>query len=200
MNALLAGPNLSPSAFTLSDCSRQNIIMQIMPGGACRALIVCVRRRLAVITPANKAVSQACFAAPAMADQYLRRRSPPSPNHPRPDHHGHPRHRHHHDLGKKDVRSNLGLIGNQVKASKEVQMKYKPKTLLRDCYSQVLGPRCYLPKFTDCLCRHSDAWVCLHPHLSRQATKSYLEGGNASDPVDFSPKAHAPPRKSTAQP
>jgi hypothetical protein len=53
------------------------------------------------------------------------------------------------------------------------------KALLWDCYGQVLGPRCYLPKLADCLCRHPDAWIRLHPHFIWQATESYLEGGNA---------------------
>ena len=50
---------------------------------------------------------------------------------------------------------------------------------LRCCYHQILRPRRHLPKFANGRCRHSDAWVCLDPHLSRQAAKSYVERGNA---------------------
>src|SRR5690349_1840089 len=57
------------------------------------------------------------------------------------------------------------------------------KALLWDCYGQVLGPRCCLSKLADCLCRHPNAWVRLHPHLIWQAAESYLEGGNAFGPV-----------------
>jgi hypothetical protein len=50
---------------------------------------------------------------------------------------------------------------------------------LRGCYHQILGPRRHLPKFANGLCSHSDVWVHLHPHLIWQATKSYVERGNA---------------------
>src|SRR6266567_9287829 len=65
----------------------------------------------------------------AMRKSVFNAAQPPSPNHHRRDHHGH--RRHHHDLGKKDARSKccLGLIGSQVKASEEAQMKYKPKSI-----------------------------------------------------------------------
>jgi hypothetical protein len=51
---------------------------------------------------------------------------------------------------------------------------------LRCCYHQILGPRRHLPKLSNGLCRHSDAWVYLDPHLIRQATKSYVERGKIS--------------------
>jgi hypothetical protein len=51
--------------------------------------------------------------------------------------------------------------------------------LLRGCYHQILGPRRHLPKFANGHCGHSDVWVRLHPHLTWQATKSYVERGNA---------------------
>ena len=35
----------------------------------------------------------------------------------------------------------------------------------------------------NCLCRHPDAWIRLHPHFIWQATESYLKGGNAFRPV-----------------
>jgi hypothetical protein len=60
---------------------------------------------------------------------------------------------------------------------------------LRCCYHQILGPRRHLPKFANGRCRHSDAWVCLDPHLSRQATKGYMERGNA-----FGLVSHEAPR------
>jgi hypothetical protein len=50
---------------------------------------------------------------------------------------------------------------------------------LRGCYRQILGPRLHLPKFANGLCRHSDVWVRLDPHLIWQATESYLERSNA---------------------
>jgi hypothetical protein len=46
-------------------------------------------------------------------------------------------------------------------------------------YHQILGPRRHLPKFANGHCGHSDVWVRLHPHLTWQATKSYVERGNA---------------------
>jgi hypothetical protein len=53
------------------------------------------------------------------------------------------------------------------------------KALLWDCYGQVFGPRLYLPKLADGLCRDPDVSIRLHPHLIWQATESYVEGGNA---------------------
>jgi hypothetical protein len=50
---------------------------------------------------------------------------------------------------------------------------------LRCCYHQILGPCRQLPKFANGRCRYSDAGVCLDPHLTRQASKSYVERGNA---------------------
>jgi hypothetical protein len=50
---------------------------------------------------------------------------------------------------------------------------------LRCCYRQILGPRRHLAKLANGLCRHSDIWVHLDPHLIWQATKSYVERGNA---------------------
>jgi len=51
--------------------------------------------------------------------------------------------------------------------------------ILRCCYHQILGPRRHLPKFAHGCYRHSDIWVRLDPHLTWQATKSYVERGNA---------------------
>ena len=51
---------------------------------------------------------------------------------------------------------------------------------LRSCYHQILGPRRHFPKFTNCRCRHSDVFFRLNPHCTWQATKSYVERGNAS--------------------
>src|SRR5262249_4101603 len=71
---------------------------------------------------------------------------------------------------------------------------------LRGCYRQILGPSRHLPKFSNSLCRHADAWVHLDPHLIWQATKSYVERGNA-----FRLKSHkglpqtAPSRLPTAR-
>jgi hypothetical protein len=50
---------------------------------------------------------------------------------------------------------------------------------LRGFYHQILGPRRHLAKLANGLCRHSDIWVHLDPHLIWQATKSYLERGYA---------------------
>jgi len=50
---------------------------------------------------------------------------------------------------------------------------------LRRCYHQILGPGRNLSKLANGLCRHSDVWVHLDPHLHWQATKSYVERGNA---------------------
>lgn len=50
---------------------------------------------------------------------------------------------------------------------------------LRGWYDQIVGPRRYLPKFADRLCRHPDVWVCLYPHATWQAAESYVKGGNA---------------------
>ena len=41
------------------------------------------------------------------------------------------------------------------------------------------GPCRHLPKFTNGRRGHSDVWVRLDPHLTWQATKSYVERGNA---------------------
>jgi hypothetical protein len=43
---------------------------------------------------------------------------------------------------------------------------------LRCCYHQILGPRRYLPKFANSLCRHAGAYVPLNPHLGWQATEA----------------------------
>src|SRR4051812_37302377 len=51
--------------------------------------------------------------------------------------------------------------------------------ILRCCYHQILGPCRHFPKLANGRCRHSDIWVRLDPHLTRQATKSYVECGNA---------------------
>ena len=51
--------------------------------------------------------------------------------------------------------------------------------ILRCCYHQILGPGRHLPKFANGCYRHSDIWVRLDPHLTWQATKSYVERGNA---------------------
>ena len=51
--------------------------------------------------------------------------------------------------------------------------------ILRCCYHQILGPGSHLPKFANGCYRHSDIWVRLDPHLTWQATKSYVERGNA---------------------
>jgi hypothetical protein len=50
---------------------------------------------------------------------------------------------------------------------------------LRRCYHQILGPRRHLAEFADGLCRHGNARFHLDPHTTRQATKSYVKGGNA---------------------
>src|SRR5262249_11819446 len=71
---------------------------------------------------------------------------------------------------------------------------------LRGCYRQILGPSRHLPKVSNRLCRHADAWVHLDPHFIWQATKSYVECGNA-----FRLKSHkglpqtAPSRLPTAR-
>src|SRR3954465_14393916 len=51
--------------------------------------------------------------------------------------------------------------------------------ILRCCYHQIFGPGRHLPKFADGCYRHSDIWVRLDPHLTWQATKSYVECGDA---------------------
>ena len=51
--------------------------------------------------------------------------------------------------------------------------------ILRCCYHQILGPGRHLPKFANGCYRHSDIWVRLDPHLTWQATKSYVERGDA---------------------
>ena len=51
---------------------------------------------------------------------------------------------------------------------------------LRGYYRQILKPRRHFAKFADGFCQHGDALIYLNPHRSRQATKSYLERGNAS--------------------
>jgi len=51
--------------------------------------------------------------------------------------------------------------------------------ILRCCYHQILGPGRHLPKFANGFYRHSDIWVRLDPHLTWQATKSYVERGDA---------------------
>src|SRR5258705_10334605 len=51
--------------------------------------------------------------------------------------------------------------------------------ILRCCYHQILGPGRHLPKFANGCYRHSDIWVRLDRHLTWQATKSYVERGNA---------------------
>jgi len=50
---------------------------------------------------------------------------------------------------------------------------------LRGDYHQSLGPRRHLAKFANGLCRHSNVWVDLDPHLNWQATKSDVKRGNA---------------------
>jgi len=46
----------------------------------------------------------------------------------------------------------------------------------RSCgvYNQILGPRRHLPEFADGLCRHGNARFHLNPHMTWQATKSYV--------------------------
>src|SRR5207342_3707941 len=51
--------------------------------------------------------------------------------------------------------------------------------ILRCCYHQILGPGRHFPKFANGCYRHSDIWVRLDPHLTWQATKSYVERGDA---------------------
>jgi hypothetical protein len=46
------------------------------------------------------------------------------------------------------------------------------------CYHQILGPRRYLPKFSNGVCRYSEIFVCLNSHLIWQAAKSDVERGN----------------------
>jgi len=50
---------------------------------------------------------------------------------------------------------------------------------LRRCYYQILGPRCRLQEFANGLCRHGNAWLRLDPHMSGQATESYVERADA---------------------
>jgi hypothetical protein len=50
---------------------------------------------------------------------------------------------------------------------------------LRDAYHCIFGPRRHLAEFADGLCRHGNARFHLDPHTTRQATKSYVKGGNA---------------------
>src|SRR5262252_3813408 len=45
---------------------------------------------------------------------------------------------------------------------------------LRRCYHRILGPRRHLPEFADGLCRHCNAGFHLNPHITWQATKSYV--------------------------
>jgi hypothetical protein len=47
------------------------------------------------------------------------------------------------------------------------------------CYHQILGPCRHFPKLANGCYRHSDVSVRLDPHLTWQATKSYVERGNA---------------------
>ena len=39
---------------------------------------------------------------------------------------------------------------------------------------QILGPRCHFPQFVNGLCGHGNAPLRLDPHMTRQATKSYV--------------------------
>src|SRR5437016_1413903 len=70
-------------------------------------------------------------------------------------------------------RPRKGMVGPTVSA-RSFGMAF-----LRCCYHQILGPRRHLPKFANGLCRYSDVWVHFDPHLIWQATKSYVERGNA---------------------
>jgi hypothetical protein len=45
---------------------------------------------------------------------------------------------------------------------------------LRRYYHQILGPRRHLPELADGLRRHCNAWFRLNPHMTWQATKSYV--------------------------
>jgi hypothetical protein len=47
------------------------------------------------------------------------------------------------------------------------------------CYRQILRPGRHLPKFADALRNRLDARVHFNPHLIWQATKSYVERGDA---------------------
>jgi ABC transporter substrate binding protein len=70
---------------------------------------------------------------------------------------------------------------------------------LRRGYHQILWPHRYFAKLADVFCRHADVSIHLNPHGSRQATKSYLERGNASGPIShvvFAPIGTADCRKS----
>src|SRR5207245_3985978 len=62
--------------------------------------------------------------------------------------------------------------------------------LIRGCYYQILRPRRHFAQFADGFCRYADALVHLNPHRGRQATKSYVERGNASG---FIPHFALPP-------
>jgi hypothetical protein len=44
---------------------------------------------------------------------------------------------------------------------------------------QILGPRCHFPQFANGLCGHGNARLRLDPHVTRQATKSYVQRANA---------------------
>jgi hypothetical protein len=50
---------------------------------------------------------------------------------------------------------------------------------LRRCYYQILGPRRHLPELADSLGGHCNARFHLNPHMSWQATKSYVQRANA---------------------
>jgi hypothetical protein len=45
---------------------------------------------------------------------------------------------------------------------------------LRRCYHQILGPRRHLSELADGLRGHCNAWFRVNPHVTRQATKSYV--------------------------
>jgi hypothetical protein len=49
---------------------------------------------------------------------------------------------------------------------------------LRSYYDQILGPRRYLPKLANGVCRYSDVPLYLDAHLIWQAAKSYVERGS----------------------